>query len=105
MKILCVFGKHQYGDASRGVGTEYAAFVPTLERLGHQVVHFESWDRSGYRGLADMNQKLLPTLRALLAQPDRLAAMSGASAALAQPNAADRLADALLQLSGAQRPN
>ncbi len=54
---------------------------------------------------ADMNQKLLPTLRALLAQPDRLAAMSGASAALAQPDAADRLADALLQLSGAQRPN
>ena len=54
---------------------------------------------------ADMSHELLPTLQALLAQPERLAAMSGASAALAQPEAADRLADILLQLSRAQRPN
>ena len=62
MKILCVFGKHQYGDASRGVGTEYAAFVPTLKRMGHQVVHFESHDHSRYRDLAELNQKLLQTV-------------------------------------------
>jgi spore maturation protein CgeB len=27
--------------------------------MGHQVVHFESWDHSHYRDLADMNQRLL----------------------------------------------
>jgi spore maturation protein CgeB len=59
MKILCVFGEHNYGDPGRGIGVEYAAFVPTLERLGHQVLHFESWDRRAYRDLADMNQQLL----------------------------------------------
>ena len=68
MKILCVFGRYQYGDVSRGLATEYGAFVPTLERLGHQVIHFESWDRSGYRDLADMNQRLLQVVDA--EQPD-----------------------------------
>ena len=68
MKILCVLGKHQYGDVSRGIGTEYAAFVPTLERMGHEVVHFESADRARYRDLADMNQQLLQTVDSV--QPD-----------------------------------
>lgn len=54
---------------------------------------------------ADMNQDLLPTLQALLAQPDRLDAMSEASTSLAHPDAADRLADALLRLGEAQHPN
>ena len=62
MKILCVFGKHQYGDVSRGLGTEYAAFVPALRRLGHQVVHFDSWDRSLYRNFWALNQALLETV-------------------------------------------
>jgi spore maturation protein CgeB len=58
MKVLCVFGKYQYGDPSRGIGTEYAAFVPALERLGHQVVHFESWHRTE-RSLTELNRALL----------------------------------------------
>jgi len=62
MKILCVFGKHQYGDVSRGLGTEYAAFVPALRRLGHEVVHFDSWDRSLYRNFWALNQALLETV-------------------------------------------
>ena len=48
MKILCVFGKHHYGRPALGIGIEYAAFTSALRRLGHEVVHFESWDRSLY---------------------------------------------------------
>ncbi len=59
MKVLCVFGKHQYGDPARGLGIEYASFVPTLERLGHTVVHFESWDRSIHPDFARLNRALL----------------------------------------------
>jgi len=62
MKILCVFGKHQYGDVSRGIGTEYAAFVPALRRLGHDVIHFDSWDRSLHRDFWALNTALLKTV-------------------------------------------
>lgn len=59
MKVLCVFGEHQYGDPSRGLGTEYASFIPALRRLGHEVMHFESWNKQVYRDLAELNGKLL----------------------------------------------
>ena len=62
MKILCVFGKHQYGDPSLGIGTEYAAFIPALKKLGHEVLHFESWNRSYYSNYADLNLSLLKTV-------------------------------------------
>lgn len=62
MKILCVFGKHQYGDASRGISTEYAAFIPALARLGHQVIHFDSWERNLFPDYAALNQALLETV-------------------------------------------
>ena len=62
MKVLCVFGKHQYGDPSRGLGTEYAAFVPALRNLGHDVVHFESWNRACYPDYGQLNQALLSTV-------------------------------------------
>lgn len=54
---------------------------------------------------ADMLQGLFPALLSLLTQPERLAAMSRASAALARPDAADCLADTLLQLGGANQRN
>ncbi len=59
MKILCVFGKHQYGDPSLGIGTEYAAFIPALKNLGHNPLHFESWDRRRFSDYAELNQALL----------------------------------------------
>jgi len=62
MKVLCVFGKHQYGDPSRGIGTEFASFVPALKKLGHEVIHFESWDRRRYSNYKDLNQALLETV-------------------------------------------
>jgi len=58
MKILCVFGKHQYGDPSRGLSTEYTCFIPALHHLGHQVAHFESWNTRHYHDLAELNGKL-----------------------------------------------
>ncbi|AFY32515.1 glycosyltransferase [Calothrix sp. PCC 7507] len=62
MKVLCVFGKYQYGDPARGINTEYAAFVPALKKLGHEVIHFESWDMSSYSSYAELNQALLQTV-------------------------------------------
>ncbi|MCL5289515.1 MAG: glycosyltransferase [Firmicutes bacterium] len=62
MKVLCVFGKYQYGDPSRGLGTEYSSFIPAIKKLGHEVTHFESWDRSLYRDFAGLNRALLDTV-------------------------------------------
>lgn len=59
MKVLCCFGKHQYGDPTRGLSLEYAAFLPALAQLGHEVRHFDSWDRKGYATLAGLNRALL----------------------------------------------
>jgi len=63
MKILCVFGKYQYGDPSRGIGTEFASFVPALITLGHEVIHFESWDRLAYPNYGALNRALLETVK------------------------------------------
>ncbi len=63
MKVLCVFGKHQYGEPSRGLATEYVAFLPALRNLGHEVVHFDSWDRSLYKDYRQLNQALLAAVR------------------------------------------
>ena len=70
MKVLCVFGKYQYGDKSRGIATEYAAFIPALEKLGHEVIHFESWDMSLYGDYANLNKALLK--KAIDIHPDVL---------------------------------
>ncbi|RLL51948.1 hypothetical protein D8Y20_08025 [Mariprofundus sp. EBB-1] len=59
MKVLCVFGKHNYGDPARGLGYEYSNFIPALENLGHEVVFFESLNKSSYHDFADMNRQLL----------------------------------------------
>lgn len=59
MKILCVFGKHQYGDTSRGLSTEYFSFIPAFEALGYEVFHFDSLDSSLYDDYADLNSKFL----------------------------------------------
>ena len=62
MKILCAFGKYQYGNPSRGIGTEYASFVPALKRLGYEVIHFELWDRRRCSNYAELNLALLETV-------------------------------------------
>jgi len=59
MKTLCVFGQHNYGDPVRGLGYEYTNFIPALKNLGHEVLFFESLDKSEYSDYADMNRKLL----------------------------------------------
>lgn len=63
MKILCVFGEHNYGSPERGEGYEYSNFLPALRRLGHEVVFFESFDKSRYVDFADLNLKLLETVQ------------------------------------------
>lgn len=64
MKILAVFGEHQYGDPARGEGVEHAAFIPALRRLGHEVRHVDSWDRNRYADLAELNRRLLDEVEA-----------------------------------------
>ena len=59
MKILCVFGQHNYGQPVRGEGYEYANFLPTLHRLGHEVLFLESWNRSCYPDFKELNRSLL----------------------------------------------
>ena len=59
MKVLCVFGQHNYGDPSRGQGYEYTNFIPALRNLGHHVLFFETLNKSEYGDFADMNRKLL----------------------------------------------
>ena len=68
MKILCVFGQHNYGDPARGEGVEYTHFLPALKALGHEVFFFESYSRAGYRDFAELNRSLLEA--AERCQPD-----------------------------------
>lgn len=70
MKILCVFGKNRPGGPRAGEGFEYTAFMPTLKRLGHEVVHFDSWNRKAFRDYAELNDRLLETVE--LERPDIL---------------------------------
>ncbi len=63
MKILCVFGKYQYGDASRGESTEAFSFMPALRSLGHEVMLFDSWDKSRYVDFAALNTALVSQCR------------------------------------------
>jgi len=62
MKVLCVFGRHNYGDPARGLSYEYVHFIPALERLGHEMSFFECWDKSCYQDFSDLNRKLLQTI-------------------------------------------
>jgi len=59
MNILCVFGEFQYGKESRGVSTEFFSFITSFERLGHNVVVFESWNRELYDDFVDLNNSLI----------------------------------------------
>jgi spore maturation protein CgeB len=64
VKILCVLGEHNYGNAARGAGYEYVNFLPALRNLGHVVTHFESFSRQPYADFADMNRQLLRRVQA-----------------------------------------
>lgn len=59
MRILSVFGRHNYGNPQREESYEYANFLPALFSLGHDVVFFELWDRTAYADFADMNRSFL----------------------------------------------
>lgn len=59
MKVLCVFGQHNYGDPKRGEGYEYTNFIPALRQLGHEVLFLESWNRARYRDFRELNKALL----------------------------------------------
>jgi spore maturation protein CgeB len=62
LKILCAFGRYNYGEPGRGEGYEYSNFIPALSRLGHEVVHFETWNRARYSNFAELNLDFLKTV-------------------------------------------
>ena len=62
MKILCVFGQHNYGNPNRGEGYEYTNFIPTLRRLGHEVLFLDSWNSTCYSDFRGLNEALLRTV-------------------------------------------
>jgi spore maturation protein CgeB len=59
MKILCVFGAHQYGNPLRGESTESFSFIPALKALGHEVVLFDSWNKTAFKNYAELNTALV----------------------------------------------
>jgi spore maturation protein CgeB len=59
VKILGVFGRHNYGTPGRGDGYEYVNFIPALSTLGAEVGFFDSLDRERYSSFAQLNQALL----------------------------------------------
>ncbi len=63
MKILCVFGKYQYGKKERGLSTEYFSFMPAFENLGVEIAFFDSWDRSLYSDFIELNKALIETVK------------------------------------------
>ena len=63
MKILCVFGKYQYGKKDRGLSTEYFSFIPAFEKLGHEGCFFDSWDRALYNNFIELNNSLLDVVK------------------------------------------
>ena len=63
MKILCLFGKYQYGDVQRGESTEYVSFIPALRALGHEVILFDSWNKSLHDNFAALNCALVDQCR------------------------------------------
>lgn len=70
MKILCIFGRHNYGDPRRGEGYEYSNFLPALRTLGHEIECFESWNRDTWSGFVELNRALLDKVASW--QPDVL---------------------------------
>jgi UDP-N-acetylglucosamine--N-acetylmuramyl-(pentapeptide) pyrophosphoryl-undecaprenol N-acetylglucosamine transferase len=79
-----------------------AVLVPLPLAGGHQLTNARYLADRGAAVIvanAELRTRLWPTLQTLLTQPDCLEAMGRAAAALAQPDAADRLAQALLDLA------
>ena len=64
MKILCVFGRHNYGDPARGEGVEYTHILPALRTLGHEVLFFESFSRTEHADFSSLNRALLERVEA-----------------------------------------
>lgn len=62
MKILCIFGQHNYGNPNRGESYEYNNFIPALRNLGHKVYFFESWNRTVFGDFSELNFALLKTI-------------------------------------------
>lgn len=63
MKILCLFGQHQYGNKLRGESTESFSFIPALRALGHNVTLYDSWNKSLHEDFSDLNCALLDECR------------------------------------------
>lgn len=73
MRVLCAFGRFNYGDPAKGDGYEFVNFIPALEELGCQVTFFDIWDRSSLDDFAALNRRFLETVES--EQPDIILAV------------------------------
>jgi len=62
VRIVCILGQHNYGDPSLGVSPEYRSFIPALQKLGHEIIHIESWDRSRFESFFELNRWIIQTV-------------------------------------------
>lgn len=63
MKIVLVSMKYDYGDPARGLSYEYYNFYLSLERMGHEIRHFDYMTEFKRSGKAGMNESLLALVR------------------------------------------
>ncbi len=75
MKILCVLPQYHYGERCLGESHEYCAFVPALQRLGHTVLHFETFHSGPHYNFADLNTRLLECV--IAEKPDIMLTVPG----------------------------
>jgi spore maturation protein CgeB len=62
MKVLFATTKYNYGSVARGISIEYESFLPAMQRLGHEVLHIETWDAETHATYADLNRTVLQTV-------------------------------------------
>lgn len=70
MKILFCAMRYDYGDPKRGYSYEYFNYLPTFQKLGHQVIPFDYLALYKKLGRDKMNDLLLKTVKDL--RPDLL---------------------------------
>ena len=68
MRVLCVFGRDNYGVPDRGTSYEYANIFPAIEHLGHEPILFDSWNKELYSDYGELNKNLVQTIKRL--KPD-----------------------------------
>lgn len=58
-KVLCAFGRYNYGDINRGQSYEYSHFLPAWMNISKSVIFFDTLDRNKYENYSELNRDFL----------------------------------------------